>query len=472
MRATSAIILAAGLGKRMKSKQAKVLHPIAGRPMVTYLVERSRELGIRKIVVVVGPQAPKIKEILAPYDLEVVYQERPRGTGDAVLQTRETLARARGPVLVLNGDAPLITVETLQRLMKTHQAERSVLTLLTAVVDTPAGYGRVIRSRNGRIRRIVEEKDATPKERTSREINTGFYIVDKDYLYQSAKTLKADNKQGEYYLTDIIGTAIHQRRKVSVVRLEEGTEEVLGINTRMDLAIAEKIMRRRILLEHLQNGVTLMDPDTTRIDADVMIGSDTVIYPQVQIEGKSRIGQECVIRSHVRITDCRIGPGVVIKDSCVLTESILEEGTTIGPFAHLRPGTVLRKGSRIGNFVEAKKAELGEGSKANHLSYLGDATIGKRVNIGAGTITCNYDGVQKHPTVIENDVFVGSDAQLVAPVRIEHGAVIGAGSTITKDVPSYALAISRSPQVNKPGWVKTKRESGAKRLHPKRKKKV
>ena len=471
MKAISAIILAAGFGKRMKSKRAKVLHPIAGRPMVTYLVERSRELGIHKIVVVIGHQAPQIKEILAPYNLEVVYQERPRGTGDAVLQTKETLARAHGPVLVLNGDAPLITAPTLRRLIKTHEADQAILTLLTAVIDRPAGYGRVVRSKNSRIRRVVEEKDATSSEKSVREINTGFYIVDKDYLFKSVKTLKANNRQGEYYLTDIIGMAIHQRMRVSVVRLDEGTEEVLGINSRMDLASAEKIMRKRILLQHLRNGVTLMDPDTTWIDAGVMIGSDTVIYPQVQIEGHSQIGQDCVIRSYIRITDCRIGSGVVINDSCVLTQSILEEGATIGPFAHLRPGTALRKGSRIGNFVEAKKTELGEGSKANHLSYLGDAIIGKHVNIGAGTITCNYDGVQKHPTVIEDDVFVGSDVQLVAPVRIEQGAVIGAGSTITKDVPPFSLAISRNPQVNKPGWVKTKKELRAKRLQSKKKKK-
>ncbi len=470
MKAISAIILAAGLGKRMKSKQAKVLHPIAGRPMLTYLVEKGRELGISKIVVVIGHQAPLVKEILAPYDVEVVYQEKQRGTGDAVLKTREVLARAHGTVLLLNGDAPLITAQTLQRLIKTHKAERAVLTMLTAVVDRPAGYGRVIRSKNGRVRRVVEEKDATASERSVNEINTGFYVVDRDYLYRNVKALKADNRQREYYFTDIIGIAISQHRKVSIVRLDEEVEEVLGINTRVDLARAEKIMRRRILLEHLHNGVTLIDPDTTWIDAGVVIGSDTVIYPQVQIEGSSRIGQDCVIRSHTRIADCRIGSGVLIKDSCVMTESILEEGTTIGPFAHLRPGTRLRKGSRIGNFVEAKKAELGEGSKANHLSYLGDTTIGKHVNIGAGTITCNYDGVRKYQTVIEDGVFVGSDTQLVAPVRIEHEAVIGAGSTITRDVPPFALAISRSPQVNKPGWVKKKRELRAKRLHSKRKK--
>lgn len=458
MKSLTAVILAAGLGKRMKSKQAKVLHPLAGRPMVTYPVERAQGLGIDKIVVVVGHQAERVKEVLAPYNVEGVHQVYSRGTGDAALQTREVLTRIHGPILVLNGDAPLITEQTLKRLIKTHEAERATLTLLTAVLSEPEGYGRVIRDRSGQIRKVMEEKDATPSEQAIREINTGFYIVDKAFLFDALESLKTDNSQGEYYLTDIVAAAAKQHVRLAAVRLNEDVEEVMGINTRMDLALAEKIMRRRIVSEHLQNGVTLIAPDTTWIDAGVRIGRDTVIHPNVQIEGKSRIGEDCVIRSHTRLTNCHLGSGVVIKDSCVLTGTILEDGTSVGPFAHLRPGTVLRKRARIGNFVEAKKTELGEGSKANHLTYLGDATIGKGVNIGAGTITCNYDGVKKHETVIEDGVFVGSDTQFVAPVKIGRGAVIGAGSTITKDVPPDALAVARGRQVNKPGWVKRKRK--------------
>lgn len=457
MKSLTAVILAAGLGKRMKSKQAKVLHPIAGRPMVTYPVERAQGLGIDKMVVVVGHQAERVKEILAPYDVEGVHQAQPRGTGDAVLQTREVLTRIHGPILILNGDAPLITEQTLKRLIKTHETEKATLTLLTAVLSEPEGYGRVIRDRSGRIRKVMEEKDATPSEQAIREINTGFYTVDKAFLFDALESLKTDNSQGEYYLTDIVAAAIKQHVRLAAVRLDEDVEEVMGVNTRMDLALAEKIMRRRIVSEHLQNGVTLIDPDTTWIDAGVRIGRDTVIYPNVQIEGKSRIGEDCVIRSHARLTDCHLGSGVVIKDSCVLTDSILEDGTSVGPFAHLRPGTVLRKRARIGNFVEAKKAELGEDSKANHLTYLGDVTIGKGVNIGAGTITCNYDGIRKHQTVIEDEVFVGSDTQLVAPVKIGRGAVIGAGSTITRDVPPDALALSRTKQMIKKDWAKRKR---------------
>ncbi|HLB94656.1 MAG TPA: bifunctional UDP-N-acetylglucosamine diphosphorylase/glucosamine-1-phosphate N-acetyltransferase GlmU [Nitrospiria bacterium] len=459
MKSLTAIILAAGLGRRMKSKQAKVLHPLAGRPMVTYPVERAQGLGIDKIVVVVGHQAERVKEVLAPLGVEVVHQAQPRGTGDAVLQTREALTRIHGPILILNGDAPLITEQTLKRLIKTRETEKATLTLLTAVLSEPEGYGRVIRDRSGQIRKVMEEKDATPSEQAIREINTGFYIVDRAFLFDALESLKTDNSQREYYLTDIVAAAAKQHVRLAAVRLDEDVEEVMGVNTRMDLALAEKIMRRRIVSEHLQNGVTLIDPDTTWIDAGVRIGRDTVIHPNVQIEGKSRIGEDCVIRSHTRLTDCHLGSGVVIKDSCVLTESILEDGASVGPFAHLRPGTALRKGARIGNFVEAKKTELGEGSKANHLTYLGDATIGKGVNIGAGTITCNYDGVKKHETIIEDGVFVGSDTQLVAPVKIGRGAVIGAGSTITKDVPPDALAVARVRQVNKPGWAKKRRSA-------------
>lgn len=454
----------------MRSKTAKVLHPVAGRPMVTFPIERVRELGVRRTIVVVGHQAEKVKEVLSPYGVEVVHQTRPLGTAHAVIQVGEILRSVEGAILILNGDTPLIRERTLRRLIAVHESQKAVVTLLTATVARPEGYGRAIRSSTGRLLRIVEEKDAKPQEKKVHEINTGFYVVERVFLLKALKTIKAQNKQEEYYLTDIIEAATKQHKKVASLRLEKGTEEVLGINTRLDLAVAEKIVRRRILVEHLLNGVTLLSPDTTMIDSGVIIGRDTVIYPNVQVQGLCRIGEDCVIYSNTRIANSKIGSDVVIRDSCVVNDCVLENGSSIGPFAHLRPGTILRRRARVGNFVETKKTELGEGSKANHLTYLGDTVVGRRVNIGAGTITCNYDGYEKFQTVIEDEVFIGSDTQLVAPVRIGKGAVIGAGSTITKTVPGGALSISRNQQSNKPGWAAKRRALKVKRVKIRKKK--
>jgi bifunctional UDP-N-acetylglucosamine pyrophosphorylase/glucosamine-1-phosphate N-acetyltransferase len=454
---TATVILAAGLGKRMKSKRAKVLHLIAGRPMILYSIETARRLPSDKIIVVVAHQAEVVKEVLGDRPVEIVHQGRPLGTGHAVLQTQSSLADFKGPVLILNADVPLITVETLQSMLKIHRDQGADLILLTATLSNPEGYGRVIRDSGGDVIAIVEEADATPAQRSVREINTGFYLVNAPFLFEVLKGLKSDNAQKEYYLTDIVGAAVRQGRRLGTISARD-PDEVMGINSRADLARAEKMIARRIAERHMREGVTLLDPDTTWIEADVAIGRDTVIYPHVRLEGASRIGEDCVIHSHTRISNCRLGTGVTVKDSCVLAESVLEDGAAVGPFAHLRPGTVLHQGARIGNFVETKKAELGEGSKANHLTYLGDAVIGKAVNIGAGTITCNYDGVSKHRTVIEDDVFVGSDTQFIAPVRIGRGAVIGAGSTITKDVPADSLALSRAKQEIKKDWAKKRKK--------------
>jgi bifunctional UDP-N-acetylglucosamine pyrophosphorylase / glucosamine-1-phosphate N-acetyltransferase len=292
-------------------------------------------------------------------------------------------------------------------------------------------------------------------QRAIREINTGFYVINAPFLFEALAGLKAENTQREYYLTDIVGIALREGRKVCGMGMID-PREVMGVNTRVDLARTEKAAARQIAQRHMLEGVTLLDPETTWIEAGVTIGRDTVVYPEVRLEGTTRIGEDCVIHSHSRISDCRLGDAVTVKDSCVLSGSVLEDGVGVGPFAHLRPGTVLRKGAKIGNFVEAKKAEIGEGSKANHLSYLGDAVVGKDVNIGAGTITCNYDGVSKHTTIIEDGVFIGSDTQLIAPVRVGRGAIIGAGSTITEDVPPNALAIGRARQANKKDWAKKK----------------
>jgi bifunctional UDP-N-acetylglucosamine pyrophosphorylase / glucosamine-1-phosphate N-acetyltransferase len=458
MNSVPAVILAAGLGKRMKSKRAKVLHPIAGRPMILYSVETARRLPSDRIIVVAAHQAEALKEALINRPVEIVHQGRPLGTGHAVLQTRSVLADYRGPVLILNADAPLITVETLRAMLKMHRDRGAELTLLTAVFPDPKGYGRVIRDADsGEVMAIVEEADALPAQRDVREINTGFYLVDAPFLFEALTELKSDNAQKEYYLTDIVKAAIRQGRKLCAVRANE-PQEVMGINSRVDLARIERAIARRIGERHMMEGVTLLDPETTWIDADVAIGPDTVLYPNVRLEGVTRIGEDCVIHSNTRISNCRLGTGVTVKDACVLADSVLEDGVSVGPFAHLRPGTVLHKGARVGNFVETKKTELGEGSKANHLSYLGDTEIGKEVNIGAGTITCNYDGVSKHRTIIEDHVFVGSDTQFIAPVRIGRGAIIGAGSTITQDVPPDSLAVGRAKQEVKKGWAKKRKK--------------
>ena len=462
MTAVATVILAAGQGKRMKSKRAKVLLSVAGRPMILYAVETARRLPSDKIIVVVAHQAEAVKDVLKDRPIQIVHQGRPLGTGHAVLQTESALADFNGPVLILNGDVPLITVETLQAMLKIHGNQGADLTLLTATLSNPEGYGRVIRDPDGGIRAIIEEADATPVQRAVREINTGFYLVNGPFLFEALKELSSDNAQKEYYLTDIVKAAVRRGRKLFAVPAQDPAE-VMGINSRVDLARTEKIIARRIAERHMREGVTLLDPETTWIDAEVVIGRDTVLHPNVRLEGTTRIGEDCVIHSHTRLTDCRLGTAVTVKDSCVLSESVIEDGAAVGPFAHLRPGTVLHRGARIGNFVETKKAELGEGAKANHLTYLGDAVIGKGVNIGAGTITCNYDGMNKHRTVIEDDVFVGSDTQFIAPVRIGRGAVIGAGSTITKDVPPDALALSRVKQEIKKDWAKRRKMEKGKR---------
>jgi bifunctional UDP-N-acetylglucosamine pyrophosphorylase/glucosamine-1-phosphate N-acetyltransferase len=352
--------------------------------------------------------------------------------------------------VILNGDTPLLQVETLQALLHLHRDERAAVTLLTAAVDDPTGYGRVVRAKDGRVQQIVEDRDATGVERQIHEINVGTYVMDGPFLFEVLDKLQPRNAQGEYYLTDVVALAVERGLRVAALAVSEA--EGMGINTRGQLAAAEQAIRRRICAHWMREGVTVRDPATTSIDADVVIGRDTVIHPDVTLEGRTTIGEDCIVRSHTRISDSVLGHRVVVQDHCVIRESRLEDDAAIGPFAHLRPGTVLRRAAKVGSFVEMKKAELGEGSKANHLSYLGDAKIGKGVNIGAGTITCNYDGHKKHETVIGDNVFVGSDVQFVAPVTVGVGAVIAAGATITADVPPDTLAIARAAQVNRPGW--------------------
>ena len=472
------IVMAAGLGKRMQSKLAKVLHPVAGKPMVNHVVELAGRLADRGVAVVVGYQGADVRAalerqfpVMTEKDPAIVVVEQPRqlGTGHAVLQARPVFQQKARALptryLILNGDTPLLTEGTVRELLRVHEEQNAAVTVLTAVLDDASGYGRVIRSGSvaGQssstrqpVLKIVEDKDASSDEQQVREMNVGTYVVEGSFLFPALEKLDPRNAQGEYYLTDIVQMAVDQGFRISAVPLLR-VEEGLGINTRAQLAEAERILRQRIRERWLDAGVTMRDPASTWIDAEVTIGRDTVLYPNVTLEGTTIIGEDTVIHAGCRITRCVIGNRVEILDHCVLKDSLVEDETAIGPFVHLRPGVVLRRKSKVGNFVEMKKTELGEGSKANHLSYLGDARVGKGVNIGAGTITCNYDGWKKYQTVIGDNVFLGSDTQLIAPVTIGEGAIIAAGATVTEDVPTDALAITRVPQVNRPGWAARRR---------------
>ena len=457
------ILLAAGKGTRMKSATAKVLHSIAGRPMLFYPLKIAQAFSPQKLVVVVGHQAGQVEQVFSNEDLFFVRQEQQLGSGHAVAVTEEALRGFAGTVLIMCGDVPLIRVKTIKRFLNEHRQRDATVSVLTVNLQDPAGYGRVVRDAAGMIQRIVEHRDATGEQRRIREINTGIYCCQASFLYAALKNIEKNNDQGEYYLPDIIHLAVKEGKHALAV-LTEDFQEVTGINDRIDLAEAERVMRERILAQHMQDGVTIVDPASTYIDYGVTIGPDTVIYPNASIRGKTVIGSNCTVDANCTIIDSIIGNRVYIKPSCVIDASRIGDSVSLGPFAHLRPQSVVEEGGRIGNFVEVKKSRIGRGSKANHLSYIGDATIGEGVNIGAGTITCNYDGKTKHPTVIKDHVFVGSNTSLVAPVTIGEGAVIGAGSTITKDVPGGSLAVGRTRQTNYEHWYpvsRKKREGGA-----------
>jgi bifunctional UDP-N-acetylglucosamine pyrophosphorylase/glucosamine-1-phosphate N-acetyltransferase len=463
------VVMAAGLGTRMRSKQAKVLHPVAGQAMVLYSVALGLRVAGHRVAVIVGHQAERVRRLIdsatsgdkGHEPVAIVEQREQLGTGHAVLQSRPVFAAgAQSPptcYLILNGDTPLLRESTVRHLLRVHQEENATVTILTARLDDASGYGRVVRRQaGGAVSRIVEDRDASPQEKAIREINVGTYVVEGSFLFSALDKLNPSNAQGEYYLTDILQIAVDQGRYVAAAVLDN-PDEGLGVNTRHQLAEAEQVVRRTIRERWLDAGVTMIDPSSTWIDAGVTIGKDTTLCPNVALEGSTVLGEDCIVRHGSRLTDCVVGNGAEILDHCVLRESRLEDGATVGPFAHLRPGTVLRKKAKVGNFVEMKKAELGEGSKASHLSYLGDATIGKDVNIGAGTITCNYDGVKKSHTNIGDRVFIGSDTQLVAPVTVGAGTIIAAGTTVTQDVPNDALVIARVAQVNRPGWAARRR---------------
>jgi bifunctional UDP-N-acetylglucosamine pyrophosphorylase/glucosamine-1-phosphate N-acetyltransferase len=446
------ILLAAGLGKRMRSSLPKVLHPLGGKPLLSHGLKTVRGLSPEKIVVVVGHKAEEVKRRCAGDGIVWAYQDEQLGSGHAALCARAELADFSGDLLILSGDVPLITRETLGRLIDRHRGERAAVTLLTAVLDEPRGYGRIIRGPRGRVSGIVEEADAGEAERQIREINAGIYAASPRFLFPALQEATPANQQGEYYLTEIAAMACRKGEIVESVQ-SDNPAEIMGINTREELATMERLLRQRINRKWMEAGVTLLDPDTTYIDEEVEIGRDTVIGPNTHLKGRTRVGERCVIEGSAYVTDARLGDEARLKFSVVLSECEVGEAAQVGPFAHLRPGAVLKRNVHIGSFVEVKNSVVDEGTKANHLSYLGDAVLGKETNIGAGTITCNYDGFEKHRTVIGDRVQIGSNTQLVAPIVIGDDAYIGAGSTITKDVPSGALALSRVPQKHIEGWV-------------------
>ncbi|WP_433959622.1 bifunctional UDP-N-acetylglucosamine diphosphorylase/glucosamine-1-phosphate N-acetyltransferase GlmU [Cytobacillus horneckiae] len=445
-----AVILAAGQGTRMKSKLYKVLHPVCGKPMVQHVLDQVSKLKMEKVVTIIGHGADLVKSQLGESSVYAL-QEEQLGTAHAVMQAKDYLEGKEGVTIVVCGDTPLIQSETMEALFKHHDEQSAKATVLTAWTDQPAGYGRVVRNQNGLVEKIVEHKDATDKERMIKEINTGTYCFDNQALFQALKKVSNDNVQGEYYLPDVIEILKGEGEVVSAYQTAD-FEETLGVNDRVALSQAEAFMKERINETHMRNGVTIIDPLNTYIGPDVKIGMDTVLHPGTMLSGKTQIGSECIIGPNTQIEECSVGDGTVIRQSAA-HDSQIGASVNIGPFAHIRPQSNIHDEVKIGNFVEVKKAVFGKGSKASHLSYIGDAEVGKDVNLGCGSITVNYDGKNKYLTKIEDGVFVGCNSNLVAPVTIGEGAYIAAGSTITEDVPGNALSIARARQVNKEDYV-------------------
>ncbi|HEY7500913.1 MAG TPA: bifunctional UDP-N-acetylglucosamine diphosphorylase/glucosamine-1-phosphate N-acetyltransferase GlmU [Vicinamibacterales bacterium] len=446
------VVLAAGKGTRMRSNRAKVLHEVAGSALIDHVLRVVEPLKPASVVVIIGHQAEEVRAAFSGRrDVSLAIQEPQLGTGHALLQAEPFLRGRDGSVLLLSGDVPLLRTKTVEALLARHTQAAAAATVVTAHFERPDGYGRIVRQ-DGAISAIVEHKDASPAERSITEINSGIYVFHLPPLFDALKQIGAGNAQREYYLPDLV--RIYRTRGETVEGLVlDDPREILGVNSRKELADVAAILRDRKNEELMAAGVTVIDPATTWVQPDVVVGADTVLHPNVYLEGQTRIGSGCVIHSGVRIVDSTIGDTVVVNNFCVIRQSQVDTGAQIGPFAQIRPESHVGEGAHIGNFVELKKTRLGKGSKANHLAYLGDATIGERVNVGAGTITCNYDGVSKHPTIIDDGAFIGSDSQLIAPVRVGKGAYVAAGSSITEDVPEESLAIARSRQVNKPGWI-------------------
>jgi bifunctional UDP-N-acetylglucosamine pyrophosphorylase / glucosamine-1-phosphate N-acetyltransferase len=451
-------IMAAGKGTRLKSQLPKVLHEVGGKPLLAHVIAAAKQVvPANDVFAIIGHEADRVRAALAPTGIKFVLQPEQRGTGHALMVAQSALS-GYDHVVVLSGDAPQITPQTIAHLLNFHLDEQAAMTLLSADLDRPTGYGRVLRknSRSAEVTAIMEEKSASPAQKKIHEINAGFYVFAVPQLFSHIAKLSTTNSHSEYYLTDMAQVLRKAGERV-VVWKTENSAEVLGANTRAELSLLDHQMRMRKCHELMAAGVTIFYPETCVIDSDVEISSDTVIEPFVQILGRSRIGASCRIRSYSVIHDSELADGVLLRPGCILEESRVGRNAILGPYSHLRPGSDIGEDAHIGNFVETKKIRLGKGSKANHLTYLGNAEIGAGVNIGAGTITCNYDGAYKHTTVIEDGAFIGSDTTLVAPVRVGKGAYIGAASCITSDVPQDALAIGRAPQIVKEGWASAKR---------------
>lgn len=461
MRALACVVLAAGMGKRMNSRVPKVLNRLCGKPMLQYVIEALDKLNPDKKIVIAGEHYDDIKNSITGKGISYVLQEKPLGTGHALLKAAEFLKGFKGTILVLNGDMPLITVAALRSFIANSKKNCDTVSVLSFIAEDPASYGRIVRDSSGKAIKIIEDKDAIPEQKAIKEVNSGVYAMSSDAL-RLLPLIKINRAKGEYYLTDILELAARNNLKTGVYcSVSEFAElELMGINKRSELMNAESLMQARIINKLAEGGVNFTDARTVFINAGVSIGRDTLIYPNVFIEGKTKIGSSCTIYPNVRISNSLVGNNVKIKDSSLIEESVIRHEAQVGPFAHLRPGSDIGQRAKIGNFVEVKKSTIGSGSKVSHLSYIGDALVGKGVNIGAGTITCNYDGKQKHTTEIKDMVFIGSDTQLVAPVCIGKGAYIGAGSTIVKDVPPMSLAVSRVEQKIIRNWAVKRKAKG------------
>lgn len=454
-----AVILAAGQGSRMKSKLYKVLHPVAGKPMVGHVAEQLEEMSLDKIVTIVGHGAEKVKDYLGQR-VDYALQEEQLGTAHAVQQARSLLMGEEGTTVVVSGDTPLLTAESLNAAFGYHEKHQAKVTVLSAHVENSFGYGRVIRDEDGSLDRIIEEKDATDEERLIREINTGTYFFDNEALFNSLNKVENNNAQGEYYLPDVIEILKEEKERVEAYSIDD-VSEALGVNDRKALSQAEMLMRERINEKHMTNGVTLINPQSTYIDSDVEIGKDTVIEPNVYLKGSTAIGEDCVIGINSVIIDSQIGNQSIIQSSTI-DQSTLETEVTIGPNAHIRPNSTLKDQVHIGNFVEVKNSLLGKGTKSGHLTYIGDADVGEKVNFGCGTIVVNYDGHKKHRTTIGDNAFIGCNVNLISPLVLEPNTFIAAGSTITKDVPEDALALERAEEIHIQGYVSRQREKWGK----------
>lgn len=448
----AAVVLAAGKGTRMRSEKAKVLHALGGKALLVHVLEALEPLGAARTVVVVGHQADAVRAAVADSGTEFALQEQQNGTGHAVQIARDAcLSDFQGDVLITYGDTPLLTPETLRGFLAMHRREQAALTMLTMELDDAMGYGRILRDDTGAVQRIVEARDCTPEQLAIGEANGGIYCVSSDLLFPALEALETNNAQGELYVTDIVAFAVEQGRKVATQTVPAA--EVEGINSRADLARLEAVLRDRTVSKHMDAGVTFLDPTSVLIETGVTIGADTVIGPQVQLRGDTHIGSDCEFLGNAHLQNAHVGDRVLIRQNVVIDDARIESGAIVGPFSHLRPGAHLEEDVHVGNFVEVKKSKLGRGTKANHLAYLGDAQIGTDSNIGAGTITCNYDGFSKHQTTIGDRVQIGSDSQLVAPVTIGDDAYVATGTTVRHDVPSGALAFNPKPDKTRAGWV-------------------